>query len=114
MLDSYKNALSRLNEQIDPLSHYYGKSRIYFWLHALLDHIRYGVTPNQYIGYRFFAKSSLEKRRFYTLRHAKKYEALLNAKEYYETFWNKALFNETFHDFVHRDWLLCKSGGVLR
>lgn len=110
MFNSYKNALIRLNRQIEPLTQYYGKSKFFFFFHAFLDHIRYGVTPNQYIGYRFFAKSPLEKERFYTFRHTKKYEALLNDSEYSCTFWDKPLFNKTFHDFVHRDWLLCEEG----
>lgn len=112
MGNSYTNALARLKEQLKPISEEYKKPVMFFWIDAMISYVRYGVTPNEYVGFQFYKKSALEKSRFYTARHSRRYEKLLNAPEHYDLFWDKAKFNAIFSDFVHRDWLLCESGGL--
>lgn len=106
-LASYTNGLKRLTKMLVPVAEHYGKPKLYFWLDALGANIRWGVTPNQYIGYRFYQKSRLERAEFYTHRQHYRYEALLNDRKYYDTFWDKEKFNLAFREFVHRDWLFC-------
>ena len=111
MDNAYTNALHRLQRQIAPIAREYEKSVFYFWADALLAYIVYGVTPNEYIGFQFYKKNSLEKKRFYTARHSKKYEKLLNAPENYNSFWDKVKFNTIFCDYVQRKWIFCEVGG---
>lgn len=106
-LSSYTNGLKRLTKTLTPVADHYGKSKLYFWFDALWANIRYGVTPNQYIGFRFYEKSPVERREFYTFRQHKTFEKKLNDPAHYWTFWNKQEFNKAFSDFIHRDWLYC-------
>ena len=106
-LSSYTNGLKRLTKTLLPVAEHYGKPKLYFWLDALWANVRYGVTPNQYIGFRIYEKSSLERAEFYTHRQHKRFEAALNDPKYYDTFWDKEKFNAAFKDFIHRDWLYC-------
>lgn len=110
MIKNYLDALKRMSIQLTPISEYYNCSKYSLWFDALWAHITYGVTPNQYIGYQFYKKSRLERKTFYTYRHAKKYEKILNSPKYYDFFWNKAKFNMLFKDFIKRDWVLCEKG----
>lgn len=106
-LSSYTNGLKRLTRTLLPVTEHYGKPKLYFWFDALWANIRYGVTPNQYIGFRIYEKSGLERAEFYTHRQHKRFEAALNDPKYYDTFWDKEKFNAAFKDFIHRDWLYC-------
>ena len=108
-LESYTNGIKRLKESIIPLAEHYKRPKLYFWMDALWANIRYGVTPNQYIGFRIFEKSGLERSEFYTHRQHKKFEQTLNDPQHYDTFWDKEKFNVAFSDFVHRDWLYCEN-----
>lgn len=105
--ESYTNGLKRLKETLKPIADFYGKSALFFWRDALFANILYGVTPNQYVGFRFYEKSSLERREFYTFRHYQKTERKLNDPKYYNTFWDKQIFNAVFSEFIHREWLYC-------
>lgn len=110
MLNSFKNAMKRLPLQLDPIAKSYHHPVAIFYLDALLAHLCYGVTPNQYVGFQFYKKNRRERATFYTLRSKKKYEKALNDPKYYSYFWDKSKFNATFADFIHRDWLLCETG----
>ena len=101
----YKEALKRLGMAIEPLCKKYGKRRAYFYFDALACYIRYGVTPNEYIGFGLYAKSHIERRQFYTARHSKKYDKHFNSPEFSKVFWNKEKFNECFCDYVKRGWI---------
>ena len=106
-LSSYFEGIKRLKKTLSPIADYYEKPKILFWLDALWANIRYGVTPNQYIGFRIYEKSDLERSEFYTHRQHRKFEKALNDPKYYDIFWDKEKFNEAFKDFIHRDWLYC-------
>lgn len=108
-MNRYIKAIKRMSESLDPLCKKYNVPRIYFWINALLATIRYGVTPNQYISFRFWEKSSLEKKQFYTRRQHYKLEKKLNDRRFYKTFWDKEKFNEAFKDFVNREWIFCQT-----
>lgn len=103
--DNYKKAFSRMLIALDPICSYYNKSKLYFIWDALKCHFRYGVTPNEYIGFAFFKKSHLDKKEFYTLRHSKKFETKFNDQTKADIFNKKELTLKTFSDFVKRDWI---------
>ena len=106
-LSSYTNGLKRLTQTLTPIAERYGKNKLVFWADYFWSYIRYGVTPNQYVGFRFYEKSAVERSEFYTFRQHKRFEKALNDPAHYWTFWNKQEFNKAFHEFVHRDWLYC-------
>lgn len=104
-MNRYKSAFSRLDKGIAPLQEYYGKTRLFFLCDALWSFLKYGVTPNEYLGFQFYRFSSLERARFYTARKSYKYEKIFNDKNFYNTFWQKEKTNKAFAKYVKRDWL---------
>lgn len=104
-MGKYKDAFGRLQYALDAISERYGCYKLSLYLDAMWANIRYGVTPNEYIGWEFYAKSGRERKTFYTARDFHNYEPKLNAKEHYHVFWDKQKFNEVFKDFIGRDWL---------
>lgn len=78
---------------------------MYFIWDAFKCHLRYGVTPNEYIGWAFYKKSPLERKEFYTARDEKKYETKFNDQTKADIFNKKELTLKTFSDFVKRDWI---------
>lgn len=105
MLDNYKEAIMRLGKVIPDISKQYNTSIPHIYFDALFCYVVYGVTPNEYIGWKLYAKSHIERKTFYTARLSRKYEKRLNDPAYYDTFWKKNLFNKTFAEFIERDWL---------
>ena len=105
MLENYKTAFAKLSRNLDVISKKYGKSRLSFFADAAWCHIRYGVTPNQYVGFQFYRLSSLERKQFYTARFQDKYDEVFNPKSYSHLFNDKEKTLKTFADYVHRDWL---------
>lgn len=105
MSNKYVNGLKVLNKNIAQLSKKYGMWKAYFWLDALHGYIFYGITPTEYYGFEWYNLSGLCKRSFYTARHAKRMEKVLNNKNYLKYFEDKKKFNSIFSDFVNRDWL---------
>ena len=106
-LSSYTNGVKRLTKTLTPIAEHYGKPKFVFWFDALWANIRYGVTPNQYVGFRIYEKSGRERAEFYTHRQHKRFEAALNDPKYYNTFWDKEKFNAAFPDFIRRNWIYC-------
>ena len=104
-MNRYTRAFSSLLEGIEPLCQHYGKGKTFFLCDALWAYIKYGVTPNEYLGFQFYRFSHLERARFYTARISYKYEKHFNDAKYYNTFWQKEKTNEKFQRFVKRDWL---------
>lgn len=111
MLEVYINGIKRLSKGFGPIADEYKIPVAVLWLSAFAAHIKYGVTPNEYLGYRFYEKNAIARKKYYTFRHAKKYEKILNDSALCDSFWDKAKFNTVFKDFVKRDWLLCEPGG---
>ena len=107
VFSSYTNGFKRLTKTLSPVAEHYGKPKAFFWFDYFWAYIRYGITPNQYIGFRIYAKSGIERAEFYTHRQHKRFEAALNDPKHYKVFWDKEKFNAEFKDFVHRDWLNC-------
>lgn len=79
----------------------------------LISWAKYGLALDQYEEFELYKANNREKRNVLSARTFVKFEQKVNQKEYWKYFENKALFNETFKDFVNRNWLyISKSGGV--
>lgn len=91
MLVNYKEAIMRLGKVIPDISKQYNTSIPHIYFDALFCYVVYGATPNEYIGWKLYAKSHIERKTFYTARLSRKYEKRLNDPAYYDTFWKKEL-----------------------
>ena len=105
MNNRYTSAFERLDGALTPISAKYGTCKLRFFIDAFWSLIRYGITPNEYIGFSFYKLSRIERKQYYTARHSARYEKLLNDSKYYETFWHKEKTNAKFKDFMRRGWL---------
>lgn len=108
----YKNAFKRMLTALDPVCSYYNRSKLFFVWDAFKCCIRYGVTPNEYIGFAFYKKSHLEKNEFYTARHHDIYEPKFNDQTKADIFNKKEITLKTFKDFVRRDWIFAPDNSI--
>lgn len=109
MDNKYQEAFKRMWKSLDKVSVYYQKSKYWFLFDAFYAYIRYGVTPNEYIGFCFFKLSRLERNRFYTARHQARYENKFNAPAMADKFNRKELTNVVFKDYIKRKWIYTAS-----
>lgn len=108
MIERYITALSRLKTGLTREAKK-NKIRVFrLYLDAAKCFIRYGVTPNEYLGWRFYELSHFERSKFYTARHSNKWEIRFNDPAYAVYFNQKQLTNKVFQDFIHRDWIYTK------
>lgn len=104
-LGNYLQAFSRLKASTQRLCGQYGCSPWSIYFDFFWSRLIYGVTPNEYIGWEFYAKNRRERNTYYTARHFHRYERILNSPDYYDTFWDKPKFLSCFSSFVKREWL---------
>lgn len=102
----YIKAFARLQQAIPNIAAKYQKSKLWFYLDAAKCFVRYGVTPNEYLGWRFYELSGFERKGFYTARDSNKWERKFNTPEYADYFNLKELTNKAFSKFISRDWIL--------
>lgn len=55
-MGKYKDAFGRLQYALDAISERYGCYKLSLYLDAMWANIRYGVTPNEYIGGSFMPR----------------------------------------------------------
>lgn len=104
-IDKYTAAFERLKYSTQKLHEQYGYSPLAIYCDFFWARLVYGVTPNEYIGWAFYAKNRRARKTFYTARHFHRYEKILNSPKYYNTFWDKPKFLKAFAPFVKRAWL---------
>ena len=104
-MSRYSDAFNRMKISLDEICEKYNKRKIWFYWDALKAFVIYGVTPNQYIGFEFYKKSRLEKMRYYTARKSDKIEKTFNDPSKAQYFNDKVLFNQTFTQWVKRDYI---------
>lgn len=105
MNNRYIAAFNRMSRSLNPIAEMYGKSKAFFLLDAMGTYIRYGMTPNEYIGWEIYKKSTLERKRYFTYRDQGRYESKFNDPDCADTFNRKEKTNHVFSKFVRRDWL---------
>ncbi len=75
---------------------------------AAINYAIWGVDPGQYICNEFYKKSHREKRSFMTRAEGERIEKKLRkncTREEFSSIGNKYLFNKTYSQYVHRDYL---------
>lgn len=107
-MNRYKKAFERLSAIMPQLAERLHVSKYRLYWDAACCYVRYGVTPNEYVGFDFYKYNHFYRHLFYTARHSYYYEKRLNNQKYRHFFDNKADFNRLFKDFVRRDWLFTK------
>ena len=70
--------------------------------------VRFGITPNEYLGWNCWRYSNRTLKSFYTARNSTKYESRFNNQSYAHFFDNKVDFNKKFTQFVKREWIYTK------
>ncbi len=105
MSNRYVKGFYRLKHEFPQIAEKYGiwVGKLYF--DAAVAFLRYGVTPNEYLGWRFYELSHLERKQFYTARDSEKWERRFNDPASADLFNKKHLTNKTFRDFISRKWL---------
>lgn len=105
MSNRYLKAFNRLKHEFPQIAEKYSVwvGKLYF--DAAFAFLRYGVTPNEYLGWRFYELSHLERKQFYTARDSKKWERRFNDPACADLFNKKHMTNKTFRDFISRKWL---------
>lgn len=111
-LARYINGFERLTSSLPSVAQNYGCSKYKFIVDALWSYIRYGATPNEYIGWEFYRLSSIERKKYFTARHCNKYYPKFNPRELSHCFDNKHEANMLFSNFITRDWLYCGKAGL--
>ena len=100
----YKNFLEKFFTQ-KPLKHTKTDANVYFCDYVLFARKQNGASHNDYFDFEFYSKSFARRARFITQRHRKQFTFICNEHEFSSLSRDKARTNETFQDFLHRDWL---------
>jgi hypothetical protein len=111
-MNRYLKAFHKLVSNLDAISAKYAKSKIWFLIDALYGYIRYGITPNEYVGFEFYKKSNIERKRYFTNRDQHKYESRFNDPKASDSFDRKEITNQVFSKYVKRDWLYTGDASV--
>lgn len=104
----FKMDTGRVFKDIARVSEKSNKSRIKIFFDMFFCGIQYGAGPLDYELFEFYNLNSAQRKTFVTrgINNAlvKKY----NLKEYWHIFDNKNEFNETFEEYIDREWLFTK------
>ena len=103
--ERYKVAFQRLIDELDPLCEKYNTPKVVFLIDAAYCYIVHGASPHNYINFEFYKLKDRERRKFLTMRRTAKVEKHFNNPIYANYFNDKKLFNETFSEFVNREWI---------
>lgn len=103
--EKYTIAYKRLNNELEPISKKYGKSKVYFLIDAAYCYLRHGASPRDYVNFEFYKLKNLERKRFLTMKKTHRVEEIYNDQSCGKYFNNKYLFNKRFEQFIKRDWV---------
>lgn len=113
-MNRYRNAYDRLNSQLNVVSQNENRSKIGLYINALWYFIRYGITPNEYLGWNCWRYSKSVIKSFYTARDSARYEKHFNNPASSHLFNNKVDFNTTFSEFVKREWIFTSNSSKMQ
>ena len=82
-----------------------GKSRIIIFFDMINCSVRYLAGYTDYFLFCFETLNAKQRATYITRGVNNNYIKALNDRNYYEYFWNKVKFNETFSEFIGRDFL---------
>ncbi len=82
-------------------------------LDALIERCFHKVSPEQYFGNRFYELSKRERRKYIPTGSSWKFSVQMEercSKEELESIWNKYRFNQTYAEFIKREFLFTGEG----
>lgn len=82
------------------------KNSIVIFLDMLYCGIKYGAGPLDYDLFEFYNLNAKQRETYVTRGVNNALVKKFNNRDYWHIFDNKNEFNETFKEFIHRDWLL--------
>lgn len=104
----YLEAFNRVKKEIGGIAEKEECSCVSVYLNAFWCYVRYGITPNEYLGWNCWRYSNRSSRSFYTARLSAKYESRFNDLGFAHYFNNKVDFYKKFCQFVNKDWIYTK------
>ena len=99
-------------ETIEKVHKRSGKSRIYLFFDMINCSIKYLAGYTDYFLFYFEDLNSRQRSTYVTRGVNTNYILKCNDKEYYSYFYNKIKFNETFKEFIKRDYLNLKNSSL--
>lgn len=85
-----------------------GKTKLFHYIDFVGASLFHGCSDNHYLNEDFYKLRSFDRKNTVTKGRKNKICALFNDKKSSRFFSNKVLFNETFAEFINRDWLYTK------
>ena len=104
-MNKYRKAFERLNAQLRRNSNETGCSLWGLYVNAASCFLRYGITPNEYLGWNCWKLSKRVLKEFYTARDSSLCEPRFNNPKFAHFYDNKVDFNKMFCAFVKRAWV---------
>lgn len=106
MLRRIKNmSFERMFMHIRGIHEESGKSKILIFLDMLWCAARYGVGYLDYHVFGFVYVKGKKRKTYMTMSQNELLTSSVNNKDYIDVFIDKTKFNETFNDFIHRDFI---------
>ena len=104
----FRMDLSRVGKDITRVSQKSGKSKASIFFDMLFCGVKYGAGPLDYELFEFYNLTAAQRKTYVTRGVNNALVKKYNAREYWHIFDNKNEFNETFKDYIARDWLITK------
>ena len=98
-LDTFDRLAALSLGQIGPIK------KIRLMADVLWERLRYGTELQDYFQYEFYRLKSCERRKYMTFKKLRYTMRVCNEPGKRALFDDKALFNQTFAAYIHRDWL---------
>lgn len=96
---------SRAFDKLNRTAEKSGKSKFWLLCDMVGSAVKYGAGPNDYELFEFYALNKEQRKTYITRGINNTLVKKFNDKSYWHLFDNKNEFNETFAEFVKRDWL---------
>ena len=81
------------------------KSRVSLWLDQIYWYVRYGNDFNDYCTFKFWEKTSQEKKAYISVRRNDYLRYEFSKPDVFQLFLDKARFNSRYQSYVKRGWL---------
>lgn len=85
------------------------RNSISIFFDMLICGIKYGAGPLDYDLFEFYNLNANQRKTYVTRGVNNALVKKYNSRDYWHIFDNKNEFNETFKDFIHRDWVLTEN-----
>ena len=104
----FKMDMGRVFKDVSRVSAKSGKNRVSIFFDMIGCAMKYGAGPLDYELFEFYNLKAAKRKTFVTRGVNNALVKKYNSKEYWHIFDNKNEFNETFSEYIARDWLYTK------